>query len=111
MTTSMKANGVTGNIHKKIKDNPKILEPHLSVIDKLMESLIKLLASFGQGYVQPIRANEYILKSAIDIQNKHLTDIADSMHIATILYGGIRDILTFDRDIHNIDQFHSWCRY
>lgn len=107
-----RALGKEANFHKVIKDNPKVLDPHMSEIQANMRKLFELRGKFGDRWI-PIGISENITQTALEIQTKYRLDIHDAIHVATATYGQLTDIATFDNDIKGagIPNLNIWYQF
>jgi len=92
--------------------NERIIKPHIEDIQKNMTALNEILSKF-KGNLRVIFPTESgIVAKALELQCTHKLDRADSIHIATMLYGSQRDIACFDtRDFGRVDGLNIWCKY
>ena len=81
---------------EEFKKSPEIIKPHLQEVSQKFDLLFDLLKNF-KGHCFVIELSEDIIKSALAIQKKYLLDTHDSIHIATLKDGNIKDIVSFDK--------------
>lgn len=100
------------NVHKAIKENPQLLKPHIPSIKKNYAIFLNLIDALG-GYKAFMNPTPEIMKKALECQEKYLLDINDSIHLSTFLDGNLKNFVSFDKDIGNLEgvEFNIWCRY
>ncbi|OIO81309.1 MAG: hypothetical protein AUJ89_01045 [Candidatus Omnitrophica bacterium CG1_02_43_210] len=93
------------------KDNLVIM-PHIKDIENNMVALNNIISKFGTRLRLIIPNEAGIVTKALELQCKYRLDRADSIHIATMLFGSQRDIGCFDRhDFCKVDGINIWCKY
>jgi predicted nucleic acid-binding protein len=93
-------------------NNFKMIKPHLSDIQKNMQALNDIVGKFQGNHRVIFPCEVGIVSKALEIQCKYNLQRADSIHIATMLFGSQRDIACFDRhDFGKVDGLNLWCKY
>lgn len=89
-----------------------IIKPHIEDIQKNMIALNDILSKFKNNLKVIFPSEPGIISKALELQCKYKLERADSIHIATMLYGAQRDIACFDRkDFGIVDGLNIYCRY
>ncbi|MFH0931877.1 MAG: hypothetical protein V1890_08080 [Candidatus Zixiibacteriota bacterium] len=89
-----------------------IIEPHIADIQKNMVALNDILSKFTGNFKVVFPTEPGIVGKALELQCVYKLERADSIHIATMLYGAQRDIACFDRnDFGQVDGLNIWCKY
>lgn len=92
--------------------NETIIRPHIDDIQKNMVALNDILSKFKSNLRVIFPSEPGIIRKALELQCKYKLERADSIHIATMLFGTQRDIACFDRhDFGKVDGLNIWCRF
>ncbi|MCK5659088.1 MAG: type II toxin-antitoxin system VapC family toxin [Alphaproteobacteria bacterium] len=104
----------TKNQVKKVleRKDEKIIAPHIKDIQKNMAALNEILSRLNKNFKVIFPCEPGIIAKALELQCEYKLERADSIHIATMLYGSQKDIACFDRkDFGRVDGLNIWCRY
>lgn len=94
------------------RKDQKIIEPHIVDIQKNMVALNDILSKFKDNFRVVFPTEPGIVGKALELQCKYKLERADSIHIATMLFGAQRDIACFDRhDFGQVNGLNIWCSY
>jgi len=94
------------------KKDDKIINPHLGDIEKNIVAMNDIFSKFKDNLRIVLPSESGIVKKALELQCIYQLERADSLHIATMLFGSQRDIACFDRnDFGKVDGLNIWCRY
>lgn len=81
----------------KVKQDPKVITPHISNILQNWELFLALLNKFKETY--PILPSEKkIIGETLRVRTEYCLKPNDSLHLGTVLAGPIEDIVVYDRD-------------
>ncbi|MFH1868675.1 MAG: hypothetical protein ABH843_06865 [Candidatus Omnitrophota bacterium] len=94
------------------KKDEKIIRPHIKDIQNNMTILNDILSKFKNNLKVIFPSEPGIIAKALELQCKYKLERADSIHIATMLYGSQRDMACFDRkDFGRVDGLNIWCKF
>lgn len=94
------------------KKNEAIIRPHINDIQKNFIALNDILGKFRNRLRVVFPSEPGIISKALELLCEHKLERADSIHIATMLYGSQCDIASFDRnDFSKISGINIWCKY
>lgn len=109
----MKSQGTKSKADKAIfNHDAKIIEPHIKDIQSNIIALNDILSKFKNNHkvIFPVEAG--IVTKALQLKCQYKLHRADSIHIATMLFGSQRDIACFDRqDFGRVDGLNIWCKF
>ncbi len=95
-----------------VEKNGAFIKPHIEDIQKDMTALNDILSKFKGNHKVIFPTESGIVAKALELQCQYKLERADSIHIATMLYGSQRDIACFDRtDFGKVDGLNIWCKY
>ncbi|MFH0772328.1 MAG: hypothetical protein V1933_06885 [Candidatus Omnitrophota bacterium] len=95
-----------------IRKDQKIIKPHIADIQRNMAALNDILSKFKSNFRVIFPTESGIVGKALELQCQYKLERADSVHIATMLFGAQRDIACFDRnDFGQVNGLNLWCLY
>lgn len=109
----VKSQGTRSQAKKALEtSNRKVIEPHIEDIQNNMTALNDILSKFKGNHRVIFPSEPGVIKAALQLQCDYQLRWADSIHIATMLYGTQRNIACFDRrDFGKVDGLNLWCKY
>lgn len=112
-TELIKSQGTGAQVQKALKKRDiKIITPHLNDIQKNITALNDILSKFKGRSRVVLPTEPGIVTKALELQCQYQLERADSIHIATMLFGSQRDIACFDKnDFGRVDGLNIWCGY
>jgi len=95
-----------------LEKNEKVIAPHINDIQKNIIALHNILGKFKLNYRVIFPIEPGIISKSLELLCRYQLDRADSIHIATMLYGSQGDIACFDRnDFGRVEGINLWCKY
>ena len=109
----IKSQGTRSQANKALEtSNRKVIEPHIEDIQNNMTALNDILSKFKGNHRVIFPSEPGVIKTALKLQCDYQLRRADSIHIATMLYGAQRNIACFDRrDFGKVDGLNLWCKF
>lgn len=110
----LKKSQLSGNRARKVLSEKKeeIIKPHLRDIQKNVTALKDILDKFKSNSRVIFPTEPGIITKSLELQCQYQLERADSIHVATMLYGSQNHIACFDRhDYGKIKDLNIWCKY
>ncbi|MFA5747413.1 MAG: hypothetical protein WC926_05095 [Candidatus Paceibacterota bacterium] len=95
-----------------LEKNEKIIRPHINDIQRNILALHNILSKFKLNHRVVFPIEPGIISKSLELLCQYQLERADSIHIATMLYGAQSDIACFDKhDFGKVEGLNLWCKY
>jgi len=96
---------------KQILNNPELLLPHLADINKSVKILYDILSKFQGRNFAIFPTEPTVAKKILEVKSTYKLELADAIHIGTMLEGNQKNFASFDEDFKQIKGINLWWRY
>lgn len=92
--------------------NSKIISYHIKDIENNMILLNELLSKFGTRRRVIFPTEPGMVEKILETRCKYKLLEADSIHLGSMLFGGHKNLISFDRkDFEKIPGINLWCKH